>query len=246
MFDPDGDPVWDIDFVNKSTVVVNEDLELAIAAFQRQVNEHFGPLWFIGAKLNIVEKAGKINPTIFIMDTSDTTVPGYHDINDASVPVAFVYAKTAKDTGTPWQIQASHELLSLLLDPYANLASEGQWLGRTVFFAYEVCDPVQGDGGYTIDGVPVANFLFPTWYIGNTAEQYDYNGTLDAPWTISSGGTLSYFRTVGDWKDVTSNPLLPKVHPLDSRRRKRRKRSQPNYGKGVQYNLVPHPHTKDK
>ncbi len=239
-----GNVIWNVDFINKSTIIRNPEFLAGINALQKQVNEHFLPAWSIGAKLNIVSRP-RGNAIIYVMDVStDVGILGYHDVTYTQVPVGFVFAKTAKNFGESWQFTASHELLELLADPYVNLAAEGTFVGSTAFFAYEVADPIEGDGGYKIDNIQVSNFVLPSWFVDGTADKYDYLNTLDAPFTISSGGTLSYFRAIGNWQDVTSNQLLPKVYPKFSRGFKRRKRTDPNYGKG-RHEIIPHPHTRD-
>ena len=243
---PTGNFIWNVDFINHTSIVGDTEFVNGVAVLQTQINRDFLPAWSIGAKLNIVTQP-RGNATVYVLDTtSDAGILGYHDISQTEIPVGFVFAKTAKADGDTWQNTASHELMELLVDPFANLAAEGTFVGSPAFFAYECCDPVEGDEGYVINGVTVANFVFPAWFLEQTSKQYDFLKSLDAPFTIGSGGTLSYFRAVGDWTDVTSNQFLPKIHGKFTRRFRRRKRSNPNYGVGYfPPKVVPHPHTHD-
>lgn len=242
-----GNVTWNVDFINNTSIVGNQEFTNGIAILQQQINDDFLPSWSIGAQLSIVT-APRGHATIYVVDNSD--VPGdlgYHDATQAEIPIGFVFAKTAKESGDSWTNTGSHELMELLLDPYANLAAEGQFIGNPAFFAYECCDPVEADGGYHIKGIQVSNFVLPSWFIPQTApnHRYDHLKTLDAPFTIGSGGSLSYFRGVGDWQDVTSNQFLPSIHGRYTRKYKRRKRSNPNYGAIPHAFIAPTPHTHD-
>lgn len=243
---PVGNFIWNVDFINKTSIVGTAEFTTGVAALQTQINRDFLPAWSIGAKLNIVTQP-RGNATIYVLDSSsDAGILGYHDISQTEIPVGFVFALTAKQFGDSWQNTASHELMELLVDPWANLAAEGTFVGSPAFFAYECCDPVEGENGYKINGITVSNFVFPSWFMEQTSKQYDFLKSLDAPFTIGSGGTLTYFRAIGDWVDVTSNSLLPKVHGKFTRRFRRRKRSNPNYGADFfPPKVVPHPHTHD-
>lgn len=236
---------WTVDFVNHSHIS-DTDLELGVIALQRQINNHFLPAWSIGAQLNIVNVPRNGNATIFIMnDSREPGVGGYRDVVEEA-PVGYVYSQTLEGTGDSWTYGASHELLEMLVDPYANLAAEGQFKGSPAFFAYEICDPVEADGGYKIAGVQVANFVFPSWFINTTSTQYDYLDLLDAPFTIGTNGTLSMFREIGNWQYITNNGNLPKTHAKHTRRHRRQKRTNPNYGlTGNHPEYMFHPHQKD-
>ena len=236
---------WQVDFINNSNTVSDSDLKKCIAALQKQVQLHYGPVWNKNADLSF-STVLNFNPTIFILDTSsDISILGYHDLTQANIPVGFVFAKSSTDSGSPWQVTTSHELLELLTDPYVNLACQGQFAGQGVFFAYEACDAVENDI-YDIDGVPMSNFQYPSWFVSQTADRYDYMGTLDAPFTLSSGGYLSYFRTVGDWIDVTANGILPLYRPKFTRHFRRRKSANPHHAVSpIQPNPHKPHHTKD-
>lgn len=235
---------WNVDFVNRSRIS-DADLEIGVIALQRQINNHFLPAWSIGAQLNIANTSSG-NATIFVMNDSKAGISGYHDITSSEVPVGFIFAETAENAGDSWTYAASHELLEMLVDPYANLAAEGQFKGAPAFFAYEVCDPVEADGGYKIAGVQVANFVFPSWFINTTSDQYDYLNLLDAPFTIGTNGTFSMFKNIGQWQYVTNNGNLPRTHAKHTRRFRRHKRTNPNYGLNENHpEYMFQPHQKD-
>src|SRR4051812_28107542 len=66
---PSGNFIWDVDFINQSTVVSDAEMTQGVAAFQDQINNDFLPAWSIGANLNIVT-APRGNALIYILDTT--------------------------------------------------------------------------------------------------------------------------------------------------------------------------------
>ncbi len=229
-FPPINRPIpWQVDFINNSTIVSDSDFLKCVSALQKQCDQHFSPVWNIAANVKASTTLNQ-TPTIFVLDvSSDIGILGYHDITAAGIPVGFIFAKTTIESGETWTSCASHELLELLGDPYVNLAAQGQFVGGTAFFAYETCDAVQSDV-YEIDGVEVSNFQYPQWFVNQTADKYDFMGVLEAPFTLSAGGYFSYFRTVGDWIDVSAAGVLPILEKQKwSRYFRRRYNADPGY-----------------
>src|SRR5205823_5958794 len=117
---------------------------------------------------------------------------GYHTrlLEGRVRPCGFVFVRRCLEAGDAWQSVASHELLEMLADPLVNLAAEGVRDGAPALYAVEVCDPVGGDS-YDVAGVPVANFVLPTWFLAaplpdNTL--VDFLGRLADPFTLSPAG----------------------------------------------------------
>ncbi len=213
----------EIDVINlssrRNTAVIN-----AVAAVQVQMDEHFAPLWKINGNLHIVQRY-RGNPTVFIMDFSDDVdILGYHDINSQGIPVGYVFAE---DSAEEWTVSLDHEVLEMLADPFVNVSAEGQYLGKPAFYAYENCDPVQEDV-YRLNGVLLSNFVFPSWFIPDSADRYDFMGVLDSPFTLGDGGYFSFFRAAGKWIDVTNSSLLPVDYKAKFSRWMRRRRLNNN------------------
>ncbi len=178
-----------IHIVNNSTLINDADITPAVAAVQKQVREHLFPAWGVGADLAFVPK-GSAAPDdawiIWLVDVCQNPDDlGYHSA--AALPSGIVGIKTCADEGTPWQSCLSHETLEMIVDPWTQL---GFQVGSTLY-SLEVCDPVEGQP-YAVDGVPVENFVLPTWFRPNTNGPWDHCDKLSAPLTLLTGG---YFQT---------------------------------------------------
>jgi hypothetical protein len=191
-----------IQIVNKSTVVKDADFKAAVSACGRQVSEHFGPAWGVFCFLAIVPEPNPAVETIIIMDDSDQAgALGYHEVDAADAPTGYVFAKTCLADGSPWQSCFSHELLEQLADPFAATCAVVPFLGQKIAAVeYEVCDPVEEDT-YAIDGVPVSNFVLPTWFQDpkNAKGPFDYLKKLTAPLTLTKGGYVGYSANLRTW-----------------------------------------------
>ncbi len=186
-----------VSLINQSTVVPAADFSAAVAALQVQLDRDFVPAWGISATLGA---NGSTPERIYVLDDSDQAdALGYHTLDNANAPVGFVFARTDLQVGEHWQSTLSHELMEQLADPYCNLSAEGSYRGRAAVFAYEVADPVENDE-YQINGVPVSNFVLPTWFEQGYAGKVDYLGRLSAAFTLSPGGYISYQTRLGAWQ----------------------------------------------
>ena len=202
-----------IAFLNVSTVVSADELSKAIAALQIQVTQHFAPIYNTDAVLTIVNTADAIPGAwmVLVGDDSDAVdALGYHELTPDGQPLGKVFAKSDKDDGLSWTVTASHELLELLADPWANLLTFG---ADGILRAYEVCDAVEDDSlGYDIDDVKVSDFVLPAWF-NSTPGPYDYQGHCDAPLKLLSGGYIGEFVN-GGWTQVTKDEMgrAPRKH----------------------------------
>ena len=209
-----------ISFLNQSTVVTDADFTATVAALQTQINQHFAPIWDLGATLShlTVSPTHYANPSIehiIILDNSDQAgALGYHLLNSGDVPQGFVFAKTCIDDGTSWSSCASHELMEQLLDPLANTvvtvslsAAFGADAGKAGVVAYEVADPVESDG-YSINGIEMSNFVLPAWFVDNydknEVKKFDFLGKLTASLSMTKGGYMSYSTDLTNWKQVNA------------------------------------------
>src|SRR5438132_14337904 len=114
-----------IAILNNSTVVDDAMAATATAALQRQVSEHFAPLWGVDARLTYMGK-GVLPPTgswwlQIVDDAAQAVYLGYHDLTTDGLPLGFVFAATDIRLGYSWTVTASHELLEMLGDPDINL-----------------------------------------------------------------------------------------------------------------------------
>ena len=176
-------------------VVKDEDLARIIPAVQRQVSEHFRPVWGVGAQLVLADgraprHAYQINVYDKARSKDDEDYLGYH-YSPNGYPVTSIFAKDdiAKDGNI--SVTLSHEVLEMIVDPACNLyANRSAGVGRPqrIYF-YEVCDAVQCQH-YKINGVEVCDFIYPEWFEDNwpaRSRRFDHLGLIEAPFQILPG-----------------------------------------------------------
>src|SRR5262245_30340894 len=148
-------------FLNRSTVISDDEAHALMRALQVQVSQDFAPVWGLDAKLTYVASedtlSWKTQWNLLLLDTSDeANALGYHDLTPEGRALGKVFAKTTLVEGASVTVCASHELLEMLLDPYINLTSFDD--KRGCFVAYEASDAVEADDcGYLVNGVMVSD-----------------------------------------------------------------------------------------
>jgi len=209
-----------ISVVNRSRRLSDADLQAAVRAVNRQLEEDFLPHWQFGARLR-VDGAGRAagqrravvdlptlpgrrgDAVLYIEDEPTLALTeGYHDGNNADVPFGFVFLDACTESPDAWTVALSHEAIELVGDPLNNLLVQGPHPAdrrRLVFHQFELCDAVSGEF-YEIEGVKVQNFLLPGWFSRKTAAgaRNDFLGRVQpgeslAPFSIASGGYLMFW-----------------------------------------------------
>lgn len=180
---------------NETNGFMNDDeITSLIPAVQRQVTEHFEPVWGIGARLvfargRVPRDAYQIVVYEEAKDEADKDYIGYH-FSPEGYPVAGIFAREDMSADGTISETLSHEVLEMLVDPACNLyARRSSAVGRPerIYF-YEVCDPVQCVQ-YDIDGVKVCNFVYPSWFEDNwelnpKGRRFDHRRKLKGPFQI--------------------------------------------------------------
>lgn len=149
-----------------------------------QLCRDFGPAWEIEAKVSVAEWYWPIKKfwskawELRIMDRSD--VAAAHGTENGR-PYAAIVGVTSLD--------ASHELLELLANPYIDIPGFERTLSGPspvpqqgiVRFRVEPVDPVDGDG-YELAGMLVSNFCLPQFYTSRAGERpFDFLDHLARP-----------------------------------------------------------------
>jgi len=206
-----------ISIINHSNgQVTDEQLQRAIRAINRQINEDFAPYWSMSAELRLEGRSTERPETIELADMrgdaviylwNETDVDdaiGYHFQNGRGIPFGFVFTEIAREIGEPWSVTLSHEALELIGDPETNLLVMGPHPSeqRDVFHWYEMCDAVQAET-YEVDGVAVSNFLLPLYFTGtrdtdevgarNDFLGRSYGGQTLKSFGINPGGYIGFF-----------------------------------------------------
>jgi hypothetical protein len=222
-----------VSIVNHATGVSPSDCTRLLKALQKQVDEHFAPVWGVRADLSLAEAAAPAPGSwwLVILDNSDQAgALGYHDVTDEGLPVGKVFVKTAAAANRGWTVTASHELLEMLADPDINLAiTVPRDNGQMILYAYEVCDPCQAFS-YEIDGVAVSDFVYPEWFESfrqPSNNHFDRLKKISWSLQLAAGGYANTFDIAAGfgWQQIEADGTpAPVVHraPPGSRRARRR------------------------
>jgi hypothetical protein len=205
-------PVQKIAVLNQSTVVSNREVQTVVHALMVQVRRDFGPVWSVIANLQFYPDPKQVplgHWQFIFFDTADQAgALGYHELTPADLPLGKVFVKTCVSAGISWSSCASHELLEILIDPYADLLSMAYSnTAQSIVYAVEVCDPVENDS-YNIGGVEVSNFVYPEWFEDqamSASGKWDFLGILKAPFQLSAGGYASIMKIpTPTWSQVNA------------------------------------------
>jgi hypothetical protein len=113
----------------------------------------------------------------------------------------------------------------MAVDPWLNSAYQDP---QGVFWAGEVCDPVESDQyGYKIGNVLVTDFITPNWF----AHQYstasiDLKGHAHTAFEVLAGGYAQKFDPSQGWVQVNGSATMAEhqAHAPRGSRRERRSR----------------------
>jgi hypothetical protein len=187
-----------IAFVNLANTPLGVDLGKLVAALQRQMEQHFVPIWGYPAKLYITDKPKSDEWQMAFLDDADAAnALGYHDLTKDGQPISKVFVKTTIAAGQKVSVTASHELLEMIIDPGAQL-----WAQHTDgrFYAYEMCDAVE-DEEYVIDGISVSDFVHPSFFESwhqPRSVQFDHLRKVSQPFQTLQNG----YQIVSDGNSV--------------------------------------------
>ena len=182
--------------MNRRAVVVvnhskipNTEVNLTASAINRQVRENLLPAWGIYA---LVWAGAEVSSAwkIHLWDEPPTTA--LDSLGKRCVEEGNVFIGPCQRNKVPWSVTLSHEVLELLLNPQLNKYI----LGSDRFWAHEICDPVKGSS-YIVDGVLVANFVYPEWFLASGIGQFDYLKLLSSPFSFLSTGYASTYPAKG-------------------------------------------------
>lgn len=222
-------------FINESTVVTDKEVKIVMNALQVQVRRDFSDVWGIDADLAFYsnkERAPDDHWWIVILDRPDFAgAYGYHELTPKGLPLGKVFPKLDMDDGNPWSTTASHELLEMLADPGVNLmVCRNSGRHGNVLYAYEVCDPCQNiKYSYKIGGVPVSNFVYPSWFeqISHPkGTKFDHLGKIREPFQLLPEGYINIYRLNANkgWEEKSGRGLRKaKLKKHAHTRRARRK-----------------------
>jgi hypothetical protein len=225
--------VIQIGLVDTTRHLDSELVHNAAMALNLQVTRDLPQFWPVNATVTYLPSPHKIPAGIWPVRLVKTLPPGeggYHSDRHKQ-PYARVIATPDDPT---WTIDASHEILEMLVDPYGNRMQSSVAIeikhGKIVDghgqFGYlvEACDPCEDNRyGYTINGIMVSDFITPHFYdpVETAGTRYSFCGHLKAPRQILPGGYISWVNTVMDewqqllWVDPKKPPVIENIGKAD-------------------------------
>ncbi len=126
------------------------------------------------------------------------------------------YAKViAAPNDESWTVDASHEIIEMLVDPYGNRMQTSEAIAisgndvidqaGTFNYLVEACDPCEANNyAYDIAGIAVSDFITPNFYDPSETPgtRYSFKGNIKRPRQLLPGGYISYVQPDGTWNQI--------------------------------------------
>jgi hypothetical protein len=174
--------------INKATVDLGVPFDKLTVTLQKCYNQYFLPVWGYPLTLYNTTKAKPSDWQFIYFDDADSAgALGYHDLTQDGQPISKIFVKTTIADKQQVSVTACHELFEMAIDPIANLWAEA---ADGTEYAYEMCDAVEDDT-FNIDGIPMSNFLHPSWFEPfkhPAGTKFDHLGRLKKPFSMTKGG----------------------------------------------------------
>jgi hypothetical protein len=205
------------------------------AALNIQVMRDLPQYWNVKATVIHLPDAKKIPAGVWPVNLVHKLPPGEGGVHmdKHNQPYALVIANPGSDE---WTIDASHETLEMLVDPYGNRLHSSQAIGITSHgaiqdtagqfnYLVEACDPCEADAyAYSVQGVAVSDFITPHFYdpVTTSGTRYSFTGAIKAPRQILPGGYISYINMETDewqqilWVDPSQRPTIQNLGPASA------------------------------
>lgn len=189
-----------------------DSMAAAAEALNVQVTRDLPQFWNIHATVSYRPDAHSIPQGMWPVQLVRSLPPGeggFH-MTAHNQPYAKVIATPGSDD---WVIDASHETIEMLVDPYGNRLQSATAIGVSggrikdgvgkYEYLVEACDPCEAnDYAYQIDGVVVSDFITPDFYDPDPTPgaRFSFTGAVKSPREILPGGYIS-------WVDPKSNEM---------------------------------------
>ena len=195
--------------INELTAIADVDVQNMLPAFTQQWNADLKPTWGVDdATFTFVPKdqqpASGSWWMVFLDDSDQAGALAYHDLTDEGLPISKVFVKTILADNASVSVGATHEMCEMAVDPWLNSAYQDL---QGVFWAGEVCDPVEDDQyGYKIGNVLVTDFVTPNWFGHQHAQaQIDLKSHTVTAFEVLSGGYAQKFDPQQGWQQITGS-----------------------------------------
>ena len=221
--------------INRSTVVTARAVDAMVRAFEKQWARDLRPIWGVDEASFTVVRPGR-EPRrgawwlVFLDDTHQARRLAYHDLTSEGRPISKVFARTLLRRNASVSVGASHELCEMAVDPWLNGAYQDD---NEVFWAGEICDPVQGDRySYRIGGTSVSDFVTPEWFgHAHRGARVDFTRHAKRSFHVLPGGYAQRYEKRRGWVQVhgATTAKTERRPPVSGSRRERRARGEPRW-----------------
>jgi hypothetical protein len=195
--------------INESSAISDAEVQNMLPAYTQQWNADLKPVWGLDdANFTFVPKGNAPAAgtwwVVFLDDSDQADALAYHDLTNEGLPISKVFVKTIQADNASVSVGATHEICEMAVDPWLNSAYQDP---RGVFWAGEVCDPVEDDQyGYQIGSVLVTDFVTPNWFAHQHSQgAIDLKGHTLAPFEVLTGGYAQHFDPNRGWVQVTGS-----------------------------------------
>ena len=228
--------VIQIGLVDKTGEIDLDLVHSAAMALNLQVTRDLPQFWPVSATVMYLPNPDKVPAGVWPVQLVKTLPPdegGFHS-DKHKQPYSKVIASKSDNT---WTIDASHEILEMLVDPYGNRMHSsvaikvvrGKIVDGTGQFGYlvEACDPCEDNSyAYTINGIAVSDFITPHFYdpVVTEGTRYSFTGAVKAPRQILPGGYISWVNPEKDewqqlmWVDPKQKPYIQDIGKADEKK----------------------------
>jgi len=205
----------------------------AAVALNLQVTRDLPQFWPMTATVMYLPNPKKIPAGVWPVQLVKSLPPGeggYHS-DKHKQPYSQVIASKSDSS---WTVDASHEILEMLVDPYGNRMQSSVAIeivnkkikDGTGQFGYlvEACDPCEDNKyAYTINGVAVSDFITPHFYdpLVTPGTRYSFTGAIKGPRQILPDGYISWVNIEKDewqqllWVDPSRPPTIQNIGKAD-------------------------------
>src|SRR5215469_9720496 len=177
-----------VGLVDKTRKLNSDLVHAAAVALNLQVTRDLPQFWPVKATVIYLPNPKKIPVGVWPVQLVKSLPPGeggFHT-NKHKQPYSKVIASPTDNT---WTIDASHEILEMLIDPWGNRMQSsvaidivgGKIEDGTGQYGYlvEACDPCEDNSyAYTINGIAVSDFITPHFYdpVSTSGTRYSFGG----------------------------------------------------------------------
>lgn len=183
-----------IAIINKTSHKTPDEVARCARSIDWQIRMNVAPVWGFFATVFAAKEEAALPPTTWrvflyeeLTDVLEAGRLGYHDhVGRDAVPRGYVFVGPSERADELWTEIVSHEVIEMLGDPWVNLeVARGDEL-----WPRELCDAVQGQYYRTplIEGVEVANFVYPEYFLEGSDGPYDHLGRLSRPFSVAPTG----------------------------------------------------------